>query len=116
MTEKEIETGILDYLATISNGFFWKNHNGAIYDPTRKVFRKNTNKHVYKGVPDILGVIDGRMIGIEVKKPKSDDSRKTYPTTEQLEFIAKIEACGGYGLIARSIADVQEYLTEYELV
>lgn len=109
VTEKEIENAILDYLKTIPDSFFWKNNSGGVFDPKARVFRKNTNRHIIKGVPDILGMIEGRFVGIEVKKPKPN---KTYPSKEQKDFITRVEEIGGIAFIARSVSDVEEILEE----
>jgi hypothetical protein len=106
-TEKEIESAILDLLKTVPYGFFWKNNSGGVFDPTKRVFRKNTNPHIINGVPDILGLIDGMFIGIEVKKPKPN---KTYPSKDQKAFIAKVESVGGIAFVARSVQDIEEFL------
>ncbi len=106
-TEKEIENAILDRLKIVPNSFFWKNNSGGIFDPKARVFRKNTNRHIIKGVPDILGLIAGRFVGIEVKKPKPN---KTYPSKDQKVFIEKVESVGGIAFIARSVEDVEGFL------
>jgi len=48
----------------------WRNNNGAIYDPTRKSFRKS--KTTLKGVFDIVGfrISDGKHLEIEIKTGK----------------------------------------------
>jgi len=107
LTEKEIETGILDYLRDVPNSFFWKNQSVGIFDPKKRVFRKNRNPHAINGVSDILGLLAGRMIAIEVKKPKPS---KSYPSKDQKDFIAKVNSVGGAACVARSIEDVQEFL------
>jgi penicillin-binding protein-related factor A (putative recombinase) len=63
-----------------------------------------------KGISDILGVVQGRMIAIEVKKPTTEVAAKTYATRAQKDFLAKVRANGGHGLVARSVQDVEEFL------
>jgi len=109
-TEKQIENDILDYLTTVTGAFMWKNQNIGVFDPKAKVFRKNHSKHQMKGISDILGVINGKMVAIEVKKPKTEMAAKTYATKAQVDFLAKVRANGGHGLVARSVADVQEFI------
>ncbi len=109
-TEKQIENDILDYLSTVPNCFCWKNQNIGVFDPKAKVFRKNHSKHQMKGISDILGVINGKMVAIEIKKPKTEMAAKTYPTRAQKDFLAKVRDNGGHGLVARSVADVEEFL------
>lgn len=58
------------------------------------------------GVPDILGIYDGRLLGIEVKIPKG-----SYGLTEnQKGFQEKIRAHGGIAFEARSIEDIDREL------
>lgn len=47
------------------------------------------------GIPDILGVIKGRFVAIELKK-----SSKDKPTTMQTYVLERIKACGGVGLVS----------------
>ena len=56
------------------------------------------------GVPDILGIYKGRMLGIEVKTAAGKLSK------HQQDFIDKINAEGGIAFVARSIEDVAENL------
>ena len=59
------------------------------------------------GIPDLLCCINGRFIGIEVKGPGG----KASPL--QAANITMIEAAGGIGLIAYSVAEVKEHLEKY---
>lgn len=56
------------------------------------------------GVPDIIGVYKGRMIGIEVKTSNG----KTSPYQDN--FIKNINDAGGLAFVARSVDDVIEKL------
>lgn len=97
-SEREIQNSIMAYLATVRGGFFFVVKTQGTFDPRRGVFRKNS---AHRGVSDILGVYNGRMIAIEVK------SAKGKPSFHQLEFLSDVERCGGVGIIARSIEDVK---------
>ena len=57
-----------------------------------------------KGVSDIIGCHQGKMIAIEVKKP----SGKATPA--QLDFLANVVKAGGIGFVAKSVEDVIEKL------
>ncbi len=82
------------------NGVFaWVQHNAAIYDPSRKAFRRQSFGQ-RRGVSDILGVWKGRLLAIEVKT-------KTGKLSEhQEEFLKDVNRVGGIGFVARSIDDV----------
>ena len=56
------------------------------------------------GVPDIVGVIDGRFFAIEVK---ADDGRLT---RLQEATIQDIERSGGLAIVARSVADINKII------
>jgi len=56
------------------------------------------------GVPDILAVIDGRFIALEVKTPTG----RTSPIQEYQ--IKKIQEAGGTAIVARSVEDFLEIL------
>jgi len=55
-----------------------------------------------KGVPDIIGIIDGRFIGIEVKIGADRQS------ADQKEIEKEINAVGGVYFIAKSYDDYLE--------
>jgi len=57
-----------------------------------------------KGVSDIIGCKDGRMIAIEIKTPAGK------VTPYQQRFIDRVNAAGGLAFVARSIEDVVEGL------
>jgi hypothetical protein len=126
ITEKIIENQILTYLAN-KKIFAWKNHSQGIFDPGRKVFRKSRNVHHINGVSDILGVIDGKFLAIEVKKPYI--SKKTmqfkYRTQEELEklasedqinFVNRVKSLGGIAFFADSIDTVEDQLILYGVI
>ena len=100
--EKVIENAILDYLLMV-DGLFFKIQNVGIYDPIRKTFRK-PSRHHKAGVSDILGVLRGRFIAIEVKTPTGRLSKS------QAKFLDEVKANGGLALVARSVEDVDNYL------
>lgn len=105
LTEKQIENSILDYLSLIPNCFAWKNQTTGLYDPTKKVFRKSHSKHLINGVSDILGIYQGKMLAIEVKRPSN---KKRTPA--QNAFINSIVEKGGIAFYATSIDDVKKGL------
>jgi penicillin-binding protein-related factor A (putative recombinase) len=103
--EKEIETSILQYLEFVPSCYAWKNQSSAIFDPTKKVFRKAKSKFLINGVSDILGIFNGQFLAIEVKRP----SNKVRPD-DQVNFIKHINSMGGKAFFATSIDDVKEGL------
>lgn len=120
ITEKQIENQILTYLKN-KKIFAWKAQSTGVFDPARGVFRKSSNPHHINGVSDIIGIFQGMMLCIEVKKPYI--SKKTlrikHRTQEELEklasedqqfFIKTINDRGGVAFFADSIEVVEEQL------
>jgi penicillin-binding protein-related factor A (putative recombinase) len=104
--EKQIENSILKFLSKIGV-FCWKNQSIGVYDPVKKIYRKVTNTHHIKGVSDILGIIEGRFLAIEVKSPKGIIS------PEQRIFITRINNEGGIAFVARSVDQVARELYKH---
>jgi penicillin-binding protein-related factor A (putative recombinase) len=102
--EKDIQQAILMYLQTVEDGYFWRNNNGGVFDPTKKVYRLNRSIFTPKGISDILGIYKTKMVAIEVKRPKC------YATKEQKIFLKQIQDLGGIAFVARSVEDVQREL------
>jgi hypothetical protein len=101
--EKVIEYEILGFLRTLGI-LCWKTDRQGTYDPVKKTFRANHNPYKITGVSDILALIDGVFIAIEVK------SEKGRLTPEQRAFIVKVNENGGIGFVARSLSQVVESL------
>ena len=106
MTEKDIENQILNFLNKLGI-FAWKNQSVGIYDPVKKIYRKPNNRFHLKGVSDIIGTIQGRMLAIEVKTEKGVIS------PEQRIFIARINEEGGIAFVARSVDQVARELYKH---
>lgn len=83
-TEAAITESIRDLLRRFQI-FHWKNWGGMLGT---------------KGVPDILGIYQGRFLGIEVK------SETGILRPEQKQFLENIQKNGGIGFVARNLDDV----------
>jgi hypothetical protein len=82
----------------------------GIFDPRKGVYLSRAGKRRVKGLPDIHGIIPGgRFFGIEVKMPGR------YPSPDQKQQIAEINAAGGLAFIARSIKDVEERKPDFKV-
>lgn len=93
--EKTIENKIKRYLESLG-AYFVKIH-GSAYMPS--------------GTPDILACINGRFVGIEVKKEKGG-----VVSDLQLLKLKQIENAGGVGIIARSVSDVSERFESEDII
>jgi len=87
----------------VREGCAYRINNGAVYDVKRKAFRKGVQR---KGIPDIIGIIDGRFIGIEVKIGKDRQS------ADQKEIEKEINENGGVYFIAKSYDDYLEKIAK----
>lgn len=83
---------------------FWSNKTMGVYDPVKKIYRRDNSPFFRKGISDILGVFQGKPLAIEVKSPKG------YPSPEQKVFLADFEKHGGIAILARSLIDVIKVL------
>ena len=86
MKESEIISAIKEYLKTVSNCFYWKEHGGEFGQA---------------GIPDIICCLSGKFIAFEVKTDKG----KT--TVLQEITLRKIRRAGGYAEVVRSVSDVK---------
>jgi Holliday junction resolvase len=86
MSERDIERDILEYL-WMRGVFAWPTHSGK-------------RMPVTPGVPDIIGVKDGRMIAVEVKTETGRVSKT------QNEFHSKLMLHDAFLIVARSLDDV----------
>ncbi|MHB8871645.1 MAG: VRR-NUC domain-containing protein [Candidatus Doudnabacteria bacterium] len=97
-TANDLTDAIVTYL-NLQGHFVWRQNNGGVFDPTKKIFRKNPKQK--KGVPDICGISKhGYGLYIEVKTGKDKLSE------EQKEFAKSVAARGGIWIVARSIDNV----------
>ncbi len=94
MREKSIENNIKSYLR--SKGAYYFKHHG--------------NQYSQVGVPDIIACYKGYFIGIEVK----NETGKTSPL--QNVNLEMINDAGGYGIVARSVKDVELVIEAINLI
>lgn len=98
MKESEVQRAILDYLA-LKHIFHYRNNSGA--------FRRDDG-HFYRfgavGNPDIICVVKGQYVGIEVKAPGGKQSE------HQKKFQLQLEAAGGLCILARDLEDAANEL------
>lgn len=92
--EKQIENEIKEYIKSCG-GLCYKIHGGDPYQET--------------GIPDLLCCWGGLFFGIEVKDPGGK------PSAIQLAQGVRIQKAKGHFLIAYSLQDVKDYISEKEL-
>lgn len=106
MTEKQIESQILEWLNYQPGVMAFKINTTGIYDPKRQVFRRILNPFIHLGTSDILGLCNGTFFCIEVKTPK----RLRQVTDEQWRFLEQVKSRGGYGIVASSLNEVEAFI------
>ena len=90
-SEEEIKKDILLYLKT-AGVCHWRNNSGGVHVRGRYV------KYGFPGSPDIISIIRGRFVGIEVKNRTEPQSGK------QEEFEEECKIAKGIYIVARSLA------------
>ena len=93
MKEKELVKRISDYLRTVDNLFFWKEHGG---------------QYGTAGIPDIIVCYKGRFLAFECKVGKN----KT--TVLQEVTIKQMIRAGGYAIVVRSVEEVKEVIEAFK--
>ena len=86
--EKKVQKDITDYLKTVPNLYF----------------NKHSDRYV-KGIPDILGCLQGKFFAIEVKREKGG---KIAPLQEVHQ--ARITSCGGHHIYATNKQQVVDFI------
>lgn len=89
MKESEIIKAVKEYLKTVDNCFYWKEH-GSQYGQA--------------GIPDIIICLDGRFIALEVKTAKGKVSILQQVT------LRKIKNAGGIAEVVRSVEEVKKII------
>lgn len=103
MLEVEIQKQCKQYL-DIKGVMCWRQNNTPV--PTADGhFRKFHGK---RGVPDIIAVIRGHFVGIEVKQPTGKQS------DHQIQFERELLAAGGIYLLVHSVDELAKDLLEVE--
>ena len=106
MKESETQKAILEWLAW-KHVFHYRNNSGAFVMPETATHARRFFRAGVVGAPDIVCVINGQYVGIEVKAPKGRQSEN------QKEFQAQLEVAGGKYILAYSIDDVERALSVF---
>jgi hypothetical protein len=109
LLEKDIQRRICDWLATQRQLFFWRSNNTPIFDVKKGIFRA-LPKYTPKGLPDIMVLLHGNFIGLEVKKPNYHTTRST---DGQTECQISIKENGGQYYTVTSLNDVIDLMYQY---
>jgi len=104
--EKDIQREICDWLFA-QEFFFWRHNNIPVFGMSgsgKKSFR-SMPKYALKGLPDIMIICDGQLIGLEVKRPEHINKRP------EQELVGKMFVENGARYyVVNSLARVQEIM------
>ena len=86
----------------------WRQNNGGVYDPTKKVFRRNSST---PGISDILCYQKKtvKIIAIEIKVGRDKVS------WQQTEFLKGINDNGGIAHVVRTPEELENIIEHYKL-
>lgn len=107
--ERDIQAAVLKYLA-VDRRVGWRHrfNTGAKRFKGTDARGRPTQRFVrfaFVGCSDILGqLIDGRFLAVECKRKGEE------PSSEQADFLARVERFGGVAIVARSVDDVKAAL------
>jgi hypothetical protein len=116
--EQTIQQAVFDHLRFRGKPgiVFWHTPNGAFLGGKRNrrgasiqgaIMKKNG---VRAGVSDVLIFHDAKLFALELKSPKGR------PSEAQLEFIADVEAAGGFTCIAEGVDEAVKALESWQLL
>ncbi len=94
MNESQLIKKIQEYLKTVKDCFYWKEHGG---------------QYGTAGIPDIIVCYKGRFIAFEVKVGTNK------ATVLQALTIKQILCAGGYALVVRSVDEVKDVISAFEM-
>lgn len=101
--EKDIQRDILYYLE-LKKVFHYRQNTGALATPTGGFIRYGTT-----GAPDIVCVIQGKYVGLEIKRPGG----RLSPGQER--FAEQLKKAGGDYHVVTSLDDIFQLLKTYAL-
>ena len=102
--EKDVQNTICEYLLA-KNYFFWRNNVIPVFGRNNggKMAFRSMGKYAMKGLPDIIIIINGKFVGIEVKRQGIDALRP-----EQIHFRDKCIENNTYYIVVHSLEELVE--------
>ena len=104
--ESVILREVCDYLSTKDNLLFWRTNNTPIFGRNNagQMTWRSMPRFTPKGIPDILILIKGTFIGVEIKRPKLG------LRPAQAIFGERIKQNGGYYFMVTSLQEMKEII------
>jgi hypothetical protein len=99
--ERDVLYAVSGYLF-VKGIFHWRNNTGAYKEGSRYI------RYGAPGSSDIIGICpDGRFLAVECKRPRGGRL-----TEKQREFLGRVNAAGGVGIVATSVEELEKQLKE----
>lgn len=91
-------------LLRLKGYYVWRQNNAGIYDPVKKIFRRNS---ATKGIPDIIGFHrkTSQFIACEIKAGTDRLSE------EQKNFLNHVRIAGGIAIVIRNSDDLVKIIS-----
>lgn len=105
--EAKVQNKICEHLQK-KGLFFFRTNNSPVYDQKLNSGLggyRSQGKWAASGLPDIIGIVNGRFVGLEVKSTKGKQS------SDQVLFERRCKNNGGIYAVVRSVSDVDKVLT-----
>lgn len=104
--ERDILKTILDYLK-LRRVFHYRQNVGAFIGSHKGKTR--FTRFGVPGIPDIVCIVKGQYVGIEVKSPSK------HPSQAQVEFSVSLTKAGGIYLVAHSLEEVRDFFEKEKM-
>jgi len=99
--EGKIQLQVIKYL--LGQGVFcWRNNTTGLWDAKLQLYR--SNPYNMRGVGDIIAIVNGIFISIEIK-------HKTKQSADQVLFQRRLERNGGKYFLIHSLEEAKEMLS-----
>jgi len=99
MKESDIYLPAIRWLCGQPKTKAWIHWNNAIYLPKPGIWKRKKGHE--DGIPDILGVKNGRPFAFEVKRPGNK------PTQAQINWMQRFTECGGIAYVVNTLEDIE---------
>ncbi len=107
--EKDVQRTICEWLE-VNKYFFWRSNNIPVFSRNNagKMAFRSLGKYTPRGIPDIILIIRGLFIGVEVKREGVKTLRE-----EQETFKYNIENNGGRYWVVHSIEELKGKIDDF---
>jgi hypothetical protein len=103
--EKDIQRDVCEWLDRMGF-YFWRSNNIPVFGKNNggKMTFRALPKYTPRGLPDIMVILHGKFIGVEIKQPSTKLSE------HQVAFQSFIEKAGARYYVVRSVEDIKNVM------